>query len=95
MQQYGASKAKAKFLARQETSLLMSKYQEERFKDLGITHYKWSGADDQRERPDHKLLNGKIFRFDDPPVTNRSTGAKNNPGEDFNCRCIAIAIVDM
>jgi SPP1 gp7 family putative phage head morphogenesis protein len=93
MQSYGVSRRKAKFLARQETSLLMSKFQETRYQEAGITEYKWSGADDERERPDHRALNNKIFRFDNPPVTNKSTGARNNPGEDFGCRCIAIPIV--
>ena len=94
MDSYGTSQNKAKFLARQETSLLMSKFKESRYTDIGITKYKWSGADDFRERPDHKALNGKIFRFDTPPITDRKTGARNNPGEDFNCRCQAIPIVE-
>lgn len=91
---YGSSKAKAKFLARQETALLMSKFQESRYKDIGVTRYRWSGANDKRERPDHKALNGKVFSFDSPPVTDRKTGARNNPGEDYNCRCIATPILD-
>jgi SPP1 gp7 family putative phage head morphogenesis protein len=92
--EYGASAAKAKFLARQETSLLLSKYQETRYKSAGVTRYRWSGADDERERPDHKALNGKIFSWDSPPITDHRTGARNNPGEDFNCRCVAVAIVE-
>lgn len=92
-QDYAVSRRKAKFLARQETSLLMSKIQEERYSDAGIRQYKWSGVEDQRERPDHKLLEGKVFTWDNPPVVDRATGRKANPGEDYNCRCIAIPIV--
>lgn len=91
---YRVSREKAKFLARQETSLLMSKMREERYKGIGITRYRWEGANDERERPDHKALNGKIFSWDNPPITNRETGARNNPGEDFNCRCIAVPIIE-
>lgn len=91
---YGTSKAKARFLARQETSLLMSKFQQTRYQDIGIKKYRWSGADDARERHDHKLLNNKVFDWNSPPVTNRKTGARNHPGEDFGCRCIAIALVE-
>lgn len=94
MQTYNTTKAKAKFLARQETSLLMAQLREQRYAEVGIQRYKWSGADDERERPDHKLLNGKIFSFDQPPITNRATGARNNPGQDYGCRCIAIPIVE-
>lgn len=91
---YQVSRDKAKFLARQETSLLMSKMRESRYKDIGSTKYKWIGADDERERPDHKLLNNKIFSWDSPPVTNRETGARNHPGEDFGCRCVAVPIIE-
>lgn len=90
---YGVSKNKARFLARQETSLLMSKFHETRYHEVGIDEYRWSTAKDERVRTDHKHLDKKIFRFDSPPVTNEKTGARNNPGEDFGCRCIAIPIV--
>ena len=92
--EYGVSRRKAKFLARQETALLMSKYQEERFKDVGVTKYRWSAAMDARTRPDHKLLDGKIISWDSPPITNRKTGARNHAGADYNCRCVAIAIAE-
>lgn len=92
-QDYGVSKRKAKFLARQETSLLMSQIRQERFADSGVTAYKWSGSFDERERPDHRVLEGKIFTWDNPPITDRSTGKRAHPGQDFNCRCIAIPVV--
>jgi SPP1 gp7 family putative phage head morphogenesis protein len=91
---YGVSMRKAKFLARQETALLMSKFQETRYKDMGVTKYRWSDAHDIRVRHDHHELNGKIFSFDSPPVTNKKTGARNNPGQDFGCRCVAIPVVE-
>lgn len=81
---------KAKFLAKQETSLMVSKYRQIRYQDIGIQYYTWSTAHDPRVRKDHKELQGKVFRFDEPPITNKQTGARNNPGEDFGCRCIAI-----
>lgn len=88
----GASKTKAKFLARQETSLLMSKMREQRYTEIGLDEYKWTGVNDARERPDHKMLNGRIFKYSNPPVTNQQTGARNNPGEDYGCRCIAVPV---
>lgn len=92
---------KAKFLARQETSLLMTKYKETRYTKVGVTEYKWgcvTGTSAHPVRPDHRKLgdeskNGKIFRWDDPPVTNSKTQARNNPGQDYNCRCFAIPVV--
>lgn len=90
---YGTSKAKAKFLARQETSLLMAKMRETRYKSIGVTKYKWSTSHDERVRTMHKELDNKIFSFDSPPITNKN-GDRNNPGEDFGCRCVAIPILE-
>lgn len=91
---YGVSQRKAEFLARQETSLLLSKFRENRYAEIGITSYRWSTSHDERVRHDHRELNNKVFNFSQPPVTDHRTGARNNPGEDFNCRCAAIPIVD-
>lgn len=89
---FKVTKNKAKFLARQETSLLLSKFHEQRYKDVGISKYRWSTSHDQRVRHDHKELDGKTCYFDLPPIVDRSTGKRANPGEDYNCRCIAIPI---
>lgn len=89
---YNVSQSKARFLAKQEISLLTSKYKQSKYQEAGVNNYKWS-ISNVRTRPDHRDLNGKIFSFDDPPITNRSTGEKNNPGEDFGCNCVAIPIV--
>jgi SPP1 gp7 family putative phage head morphogenesis protein len=91
---YGVSQRKAKFLARQETSLLLSKFRETRYRDAGAKRYKWSTSHDERVRKDHDDLHNKIYSWDMPPVTNRRTGARNNPGEDFGCRCTAIALFE-
>ena len=91
---YGVTANKAKFLARQETSLFMSKYRKQRFSQSGVRRYRWSTAHDERVRSSHKALNGRVFSYDDPPITDTSTGAKNNPGEDFNCRCLDIPVLE-
>jgi SPP1 gp7 family putative phage head morphogenesis protein len=89
---YGQTKAKAAFLARQETSLFMAKFRRERFEDAGVKFYRWDTVGDGKVRPDHKKLNDRIFQFGDPPVTDTSTGRRGEPGEDYNCRCIARAL---
>lgn len=100
---YRVSANKAKFLARQETALLMSKFKEVRYSDAGIHEYKWEavvGSPKHPTRPRHKELadaskRGKIYRWDDPPVTTApgEPERRNNPGEDYNCRCTARPIV--
>lgn len=91
---YGVSMSKAKFLARQETGLFMSKYRQGRFKDAGITRYIWDTAGDGRVREDHKHLDGKIFAYANPPIVDASTGRRANPGQDYNCRCVDRPILD-
>ncbi len=92
---YAVSQNKAKFLARQETSLMMAKFKTTRYEAAGVNEYRWTcvaGSAKHPVRPMHKVLDGKTFRFDDPPKTNVN-GDRNNPGEDFNCRCTARPIV--
>lgn len=96
---------KAKFLARQETRLLLTKFKQTRYEDAGVNEYKWAISNNPiapspnapwikgQVRHDHGVLAGKTFRWDTPPITNTLTGARNNPGQDFNCRCFAIPIV--
>lgn len=93
---YGVSRRKAKFLARQETSLLMTSFKTERYKSAGIKKYRWrcvAGSKNHPVRPMHKIHDGKIFEYDKPPVTDEK-GNRNNPGRDFNCRCIDVPIVE-
>ncbi len=86
---FDVSKNKATFLAEQETNLLVAKFREERFKETVGDEYTWMTSHDSRVRHDHKVLDGQRFFFSTPPITNRVTGARNNPGEDFRCRCVA------
>ena len=91
--EFGISKRKAAFLADQETGLLMAKYREARYQDVGVQEYIWQTAHDVRVRPDHAALNGQRFSFKNPPITNRATGDRNNPGTDWRCRCVPRPIV--
>jgi SPP1 gp7 family putative phage head morphogenesis protein len=60
----------------------------------GFQKYKWRTQKDGRVRDDHKDLEGLVFSWDDPPITNSRTGDENNPGEDFGCRCFAEPVFD-
>lgn len=91
--EFNISKNKAKFLARQETSLFTANYTKQRYQTAGIDEYVWSTSQDERVRDDHKRLNGKRFSFDDPPIVDLNTGKKANPGEDFGCRCVAMPVI--
>lgn len=92
---YGAAQNKAKFLAREETRLMMTKFKGARYQDAGSEEYVWNcvaGSPNHPVRPMHKELDGKTFRWDDPPVVNEK-GEKKNPGEDYGCRCTPRPII--
>lgn len=96
--EYGVTASKAKFLARQETHLLLTKYKESRYNAAGVHEYEWrcvAGSPNHPVRASHKALEGSIQRFDAPPVTTMpgETLRRNNPGQDFGCRCFALPIV--
>ena len=85
---------KAKFLAKQENSILVAKYREIRYTENGINYYMWSTSHDSRVRHRHRELEGKIFRFDNPPIVAIHKMRRGNPGDDFGpCRCVAIPIL--
>ena len=91
---FNLSRNKSKFLARQESGLLMSSFSKMRYQNIGCNRYFWRGSLDERERGDHKILEGTIHTWDNPPITNLKTGARNHPTQDFGCRCVAVPIVD-
>lgn len=95
---YNVTQNKAKFLARQETSLLMTKFKEIRYTDAGVKEYIWgcvAGSKNHPVRPWHKALEGKTFSWNHPPVTTKpgEPVRRNNPGQDYNCRCFARPVV--
>lgn len=96
---YGVSVNKAKFLARQETNLMTAKLRETRFQDAGVTKYEWrtvAGSEAHPVRDSHQALDGKIFSWDAPPITTMpgKPQRRNHPGEDYNCRCIAVPVLE-
>jgi SPP1 gp7 family putative phage head morphogenesis protein len=92
--EWGVSRNKAKFLARQETSLFLSKFRREQSLQAGVRRYRWSSSKDVRVRERHEELNGKVFFYGDPPIVDTKTGRRAEPGEDYNCRCVAIPILE-
>jgi SPP1 gp7 family putative phage head morphogenesis protein len=86
------TKARAMTIARTETSRTASLLLEARAESIGSTHYKWHTVGDSDVRPEHRRLNGKIFRWDDPPIAGKR-GERANPGCIYNCRCWAEPIL--
>jgi SPP1 gp7 family putative phage head morphogenesis protein len=82
----GISRDRARLIARDQVSSLNATLTKIRQKQVGIDQYVWQTAQDERVRHAHRLRQGKIFSWDDPPQD-------GHPGEPINCRCVAIALV--
>lgn len=81
-ERYEVSQSKARLIARDQIGKLHGQLVKARNEELGITHYIWRTAQDERVRETHAEREGKTFAWDDPP----EGGA---PGEDYQCRCFA------
>lgn len=90
----GVSESRAKLIARDQTLKYNSSVHTAQAKDAGIAKFRWSTSHDGAVRPMHRALDGEIFAYDDPPITN-DDGDRNLPGEDYQCRCVALPIIDL
>ncbi|MDF7679095.1 phage minor head protein [Enterobacteriaceae bacterium ESL0689] len=98
------TKSRAKFIARDQTAKLNADLTEARSVALGLDLYEWGGAGDERERHSHRVLNNMLCKYSDPTVYSadggktwkkrKSIGAyEGKPGEDYQCRCVALPYV--
>jgi SPP1 gp7 family putative phage head morphogenesis protein len=84
---YKTTKSRAKLIARDQTSKFNGDLTRLRQTDAGFEKYKWLTSKDERVRPSHKANDGKIFSWSRPPAT-------GHPGEDYQCRCVAIPVFE-
>lgn len=92
--EYGIMSRKAKFLAQNETTIMLSEYKKVTYKEMGFDKFIWRTITDGRERELHKALNGTVWSYDNPPVIDERTGQKGLPGQTYNCRCEQIPYHD-
>lgn len=93
LNEYNAAANKAKFWARNETSLVLSEFKKQQYTVMGFTKFIWKTRKDSTVRDEHRELEGKIFSYDNPPVIDKHTGKVGLPGQTYNCRCVAIPVV--
>jgi len=92
-ERYSVSESRARLIARDQTLKANAQLTRTRHKDAGITSYIWSSSRDELVRPIHAELDGFEFKWGEPPITNED-GDTNSPGEDYQCRCLAIPVLD-
>lgn len=89
---YSVDRRHAQLLARNQIAKLNGLITQKQQEDAGVEEYTWSTSGDNRVRPSHVRLNGKRFRWDDPPVVDEKTGRRCHPGGDYECRCVALPV---
>lgn len=92
--EYGIGARKAKFLAQNETCIMLASYKKAKYTEMGFDQFIWRTIMDGKERDLHKELNGTTWYYDDPPVIDERAGEKGLPGQTYNCRCEAIPFRD-
>jgi SPP1 gp7 family putative phage head morphogenesis protein len=92
---YNISKSHAQLIARDQIAKLNAQITQEQMTDAGVTEYVWRTMDDRRVRDGHRVLNNKRFKFTEPPVVDKKTGRRANPGGDYQCRCVPLPVFDL
>lgn len=77
------TKSRANLIATDQLGKINSRISQIRQQKLGITHYTWSTSRDERVRHSHRLRDGQIFAWDNPPDDGHA-------GQAIRCRCVAI-----
>lgn len=86
------AESRATLIARTEVSRTATELTRARAEHVGSTHFIWRTAGDSDVRPTHRALNGKVFRWDDPPECD--PGHHALPGAIWNCRCYPEPLLD-
>lgn len=86
------ARARARLIARTETSKATTALTEARAEDLGLDWYVWRSSRDQRTRLSHKRMGGVLVRWAHPPSPERLLGERSTLGHYAagaapNCRC--------
>jgi len=81
------AESRAQLIARDQTSKMNSAFTQARQQSVGITKYVWQTSGDERVREEHAALDGETFSWDSPPDV-------GNPGDDYQCRCVALPVIE-
>jgi len=88
----GVTKSRAMLIAHTEVSRAGTTLTRARAEFIGSEFFTWVTAGDSLVRPSHRVLNGRTFRWDDPPICD-PPGYRALPGCIWRCRCIAIPVL--
>jgi len=90
------TESRAEVIARDQVAKMNSSFNQERQQQVGIEKYEWSTSQDERVRPSHQEVDGKVFRWDEPgPVAGSVDGEPCHAGQDILCRCAALPYIEL
>lgn len=94
------SRASARLIARTEVAKTQSALTRVRAQSLDMQWYVWRTAlDGNRVRPSHRLMEGVLVNWNDPPSPEALAGEKSvgnyHAGNIWNCRCFSEVLVDI
>lgn len=101
-ERFNVSASRATLIARDQILKANADLTRVRCVGAGVTRYRWSTSRDERVRGNptgkwprglHYALEGREFSWDDPPVVNLD-GSRDHPGRSFQCRCVAVPLLD-
>lgn len=90
---YGQNIRHARLVAHDQTRKTLTSISKERLTAAGVEEFEWRHSSGGRHpRKLHQELNGKVFRFDDPPYIGDMYGQPvyGLPSTLPNCRCLLI-----
>lgn len=98
-QQFGVTSRRAKMIARDQTAKVQGEINKRKQQAAGFLYFKWVDSHDQRVRHRHREIADKVtdygkgvYRWDDLPLSDK--GEPIQPGSDYQCRCVAVAVPD-
>lgn len=96
---FKANRSRLKLIARDQVSKLYGQINKKRAEDIGSTQYMWETAGDERVRKSHADNDRKRMKWSNSNVEFSGgkwvtrAGYKGIPGEDYQCRCVALVIL--
>ncbi len=95
----GVSQRRAKLIARDQTAKIAGDLSERRQRAVGFGYFKWSTSRDAKVRDRHADIARRktkygigVYKWDELPKSD--SGKRIKPGDDFQCRCVAIPVSD-
>ncbi|HZZ81643.1 MAG TPA: phage minor head protein [Gemmataceae bacterium] len=84
----GITLRRARMISRDQTKKAFANLSKERMQAIGLKQYIWRHtAGSRHPRKLHEQLDGKVCKYDDPPVIQKSPLVRGHPGQLINCAC--------